>query len=520
MNLGIKKPLELKSDVCDALTITETAAEAVETLASAGYEINDIIQWTANAQFAADKIMKAEDPSSMMQLLDIKESCEALVGKIEGEFTAEAALESVGEAISKAWETFKAWVKRVVTAIANLIKSIFGSDDKSDDKKMADVVASAASELPNEAYAAKFEKPVEMMDGAVVKQTMEVYSKMMEEMRASRSADDAARKEFLSAIEKLKNGDTAAISSANDKFAAIIEKQEKALNDATSKIAELESKAQVKAPSLQEANWSSNLMASAEDYYKKQIANIDADIRHEQDALREIEKAIDVVDQLYKDHKLYTGQYKDQKGNLEEQRKMREAAIKTLQQASRKAVKNIAELQKNAKWYRKVGLFILRTLHMEEVGRFLKDKTLALLKAFKPTGWIGRSAAWVGKWALPSTWRKKARIDAAFKDTRVLQKILELVLITILRKEPVESEDVVKEIIGSAKSPMTKPDAEAWARAFKKMLMPIIKVDYKSEMKPITFADKKDKEIDAFCKYCKVTRSDLQTIFDKVNKSR
>ncbi len=410
MNLGIKHTVNVPPSFVDELEVTTSAAEAIETLAAANCKFTEIIQWTDNARFAAENLVRTNDPDAVVELLQIKESCESLMGEISGEFTAEAALESVGEALASAWETFKNWVKRVITAIVNLIKSVFGSDDKSDDKKMNDVVASAAADLPADAFKAKLDKPAEMIDGGVAKQTIDVYGALLKEMRDNRAADDAARKEFIAALSKLKDGNTSAVESANTKLTAIIDKQEKALEEATSKIADLEQKATVKATSLQEANWTPDGMKSIDDYYKKQIANIDADIRHEQDALREIEKAIDVVDQLYSDKKLFTGQYKEQKGGLEEQRKMRQEAIKTLQRQSRLIVKHIAELQKNAKWYRKLGLFVLRTLHFEEIGHFLKDSTIKLLGAFKPTGWIGRSAKWVGKQFLPSTWRKRARI--------------------------------------------------------------------------------------------------------------
>jgi len=144
MNLCIKKPGMSSEIVTDKLEMTSIECEALETLYAAGFQLDSISRVIDNANFALAWLNSADDKKSVVDMLELEKSCEGLIAKIDGEITAEAAVEGIGEALGRAWEAIKSWLEKLFTAVFNLIAAIFGADGIKDNKqKLTDLKETA-----------------------------------------------------------------------------------------------------------------------------------------------------------------------------------------------------------------------------------------------------------------------------------------------------------------------------------------------------------------------------------------
>lgn len=144
MNLCIKKPGVSSVIVTDKLEMTTAECEALETLYAAGFHLDKLSRVIDNANFALAWLNSADDKKSVVDMLELEKSCEGLIAKIDGELTAEAAVEGIGEALGRAWEAIKSWLEKLFTAVFNLIAAIFGADGIKDNKqKLTDLKETA-----------------------------------------------------------------------------------------------------------------------------------------------------------------------------------------------------------------------------------------------------------------------------------------------------------------------------------------------------------------------------------------
>lgn len=204
MNLCIKKPGVSSVIVTDKLEMTTAECEALETLYAAGFHLDKLSRVIDNANFALEWLNSADDKKSVIDILELEKSCEGLVAKIDGELTAEAAVEGIGEALGRAWEAIKSWLEKLFTAVFNLIAAIFGADGIKDNKQKLDSIKDTA---PDADILAKSD-----LKGAGVDMTAEfmklrtdLINEMMPQMKKnaedSLAAAEAYKKDLQSQVE-------------------------------------------------------------------------------------------------------------------------------------------------------------------------------------------------------------------------------------------------------------------------------------------------------------------------------
>lgn len=242
MNLCIKKDHALVAHAADALEMTQLECEAIETLAESGFQLDRLNRVIENANFALSWLNSADDKKSVLDILEIEKSCEGLITQLDGELTADAAAEGIGEAVLRAWEAIKAWVKKVFTAIFNLVAAIFGVDASSKVEQTSTQVAEtapAADMLAKQEYEGIKPK----YHGSVVRARIDLENQMHDELlrnyallreraaevEASMSSADAARLDERSKAYKEQLDKCTAKQEEYEKRLDELEKQNAAL---------------------------------------------------------------------------------------------------------------------------------------------------------------------------------------------------------------------------------------------------------------------------------------------------
>ena len=238
MNLCIRKePLPSVVPI-SALEMTQIECAAIETLAEARFQIDNLTRIIDNANFALCWLNASDDKKSVVDILELEKSCESLIAKIDGDLTPEAAVEGVGEALLRAWEAIKAWVKKVFTAIFNLVAAIFGADttkkvhEESEDIKDA---APKAKDLAEYDY-----KDIKcLVHGEVAKARVELEMSMDQKLLDSYKA---VRDSFTAYQTEFNTPGTARLDERTKFLKEKLEEHSKLLDEYKSKIEELEKK--------------------------------------------------------------------------------------------------------------------------------------------------------------------------------------------------------------------------------------------------------------------------------------
>ena len=199
-------PTGLQEEHQSLLDLTREYIDAKADLESHLGMLPEIDNVMNSITHSLEALSESDDASGIIRVLNADQSLENLLGVAESSITVKAAQEGLGEALKKAWETFKSWCKSFWEKIKVFFKKVWNfltGRDSEDDKRKAELEKLLKESQDQLAIAAKQSAALQKKLADASKQASEPKMKQVVEKTvvSAAKAVDESTKQFAKVLK-------------------------------------------------------------------------------------------------------------------------------------------------------------------------------------------------------------------------------------------------------------------------------------------------------------------------------